>query len=176
VRNPNYKSATRLIGQLIDITSRNGTLLLDINPGPDGVMPEPTVERLLAIGEWLGVNGEAIFGTRPWKIYGEGPTDVKTGEFSETKTAELTANDIRFTSRWRTLYAIACGWPQDRQEVLIKSLNSNDKLLAQGEIANISMLGSDQKLNWQHEAPGLQITLPAQKPCDHAYVFKILLK
>jgi alpha-L-fucosidase len=175
VQKPDYKSANRLIGQLIDITSRNGTLLLDINPASDGVMPEPTVDRLLAIGEWLRVNGEAIYGTRPWKVNGEGPTDVKSGEFSETKTPELTANDFRFTSRWKTLYAIACGWPQDGNEIVIKSLNTNDKLLARNEIANITLLGSDAKLTWQHDAQGLKITLPPQKPGDHAFVYKILL-
>jgi alpha-L-fucosidase len=175
VQKPDYKSTNRLIGQLIDIVSKNGTLLLDINPAPDGVMPEPTVERLLAIGEWLRVNGEAIYGTRPWKIYGEGPTEVKSGEFGETKTSEFTANDFRFTSRWKTLYAIACGWPQDKPELLIKSVNTNDKLLAKGEIRHIALLGSDEKLAWQHDAEGLKIKLPTQKPGDYAYVFKILL-
>jgi alpha-L-fucosidase len=175
VQKPDYKSTNRLIGQLIDIVSKNGTLLLDINPASDGVMPEPTVERLLAIGEWLRVNGEAIYGTRPWKTYGEGPTLVQSGEFSETKTSDFTADDFRFTSRWKTLYAIACGWPQGRAEVSIKSLNSNGKLLAKGEIANISLLGSDEKLAWNHDSEGLKITLPGQKPGDYAFVFKILL-
>ena len=175
VQKPDYKSTNRLIGQLIDIVSKNGTLLLDINPASDGVMPEPTVERLLAIGEWLRVNGEAIYGTRPWKTYGEGPTLVQSGEFSETKTSEFTADDFRFTSRWKTLYAIACGWPDGKTDVTIKSLNSEGKLLSKGEIANISVLGSDEKLTWQHDAGGLKIKLPTQKPGDYAFVYKILL-
>lgn len=175
VRNANYKSANRLVGQLIDITSRNGTLLLDINPAPDGVIPEPTVERLLAMGNWLSVNGEAIFGTRPWKVYGEGTTEVKTGEFSEAKTPELTAADIRFTSRWKTLYAIACGWPEDKPEFVIKSLNTKDNLLAKGEISHVMLLGSDEKITWTHDAEGLKIKVPVHKPGDYAYVYKILL-
>jgi len=122
------------------------------------------------------LNGEAIYGTRPWKEKGEGPTVVAQGEFSETKTADLTADDFRFTSRWKTLYAIMCDWPQDKPEVVIKSLNTNDKLLAKGEIEHLAMLGSDETFAWQHDAEGLKIKLPAQKPCDHAYVFKLLLK
>jgi alpha-L-fucosidase len=160
---------------LVDIVSKNGALLLDVNPAADGVMPEPTVERLLAIGEWLRVNGEAIYGTRPWKVYGEGPTEVKPGSFGEMKTSEFTASDFRFTSRWKTLYAIALGWPQDAPELIMKSPNINDKLLAKGEITNIALLGSDEKLTWRHDAEGLKINLPAQKPGNYAHVFKILL-
>jgi alpha-L-fucosidase len=138
-------------------------------------MPEPTVERLLAMGDWLQVNGEAIFGTRPWKVYGEGPTEVKSGEFVETKTADLTADDIRFTKRWKTVYAIACGWPEGKTEFVIKSMNTNDKLLAKGEIANISLLGSDETINWTHDGAGLTLKVPVRKPGDYAFVYKILL-
>lgn len=176
VQNPRYKSTNRLIGQLVDIASKNGTLLLDVNPAADGVMPQPTVERLLAMGEWLRINGEAIYGTRPWKIYGEGPTKVQAGEFGEAATPELTAQDIRFTSRWKTVYAICCGWPQDRPELIVESLNTQDKLLADGEIEHISLLSSDHKITWQHDADGLRIHLPTQKPGDYAYAFRILLK
>ena len=174
-QNPDYKSSHRLITQLVDVVSSNGTLLLDINPTAEGVMPEPTVERLLAMGDWLRVNGEAIYGTRPWKVKGEGPTEVKPGEFSETKTADLTANDIRFTSRWKTLYAISCGWPEDRPELLIKTLRTGGKLLAKGEIASVTLLGCNEKLTWQHDAEGLKIQLPARKAGDYAYAYKILL-
>ncbi len=175
VQNPSYKSADRIVDELVDNVSKNGSLLLDITPTADGVMPEPVVERLLAIGEWLTMNGEAIYGTRPWKIFGEGPTQIKPGMFGEEKTPDFTAQDIRFTSRWKTLYAIALDWPQHATELVIKSLNTNDALLAKGEIANISLLGNDARLSWQHGAEGLRITLPPQKPGDFAYVFKILL-
>jgi alpha-L-fucosidase len=175
VQKPDYKSAHRLITQLVDIVSKNGNLLLDVNPRADGVMPEPTVERLLAIGNWLDVNGEAIYGTRPWKVFGEGPTKIQAGTFGEKQTPDFTAQDIRFTSRWKTLYAIALDWPANARELVIKALNTHDALLAQGEIANVSMLGSDEKLTWQHDAAGLRVSLPSQKPGDGAYAFKILL-
>ncbi len=150
VQKPDYKPASRLVGQLVDIVSKNGNLLLDVNPEADGVMPEPTVERMLAIGDWLALNGEAIYGTRPWKIFGEGPTEIKAGSFGEMNTPEFTARDIRFTGRWKTLYAIVLGWPKGTPELVIKSLNTNDALLAKGEIANVILLGSDEKLAWQH--------------------------
>jgi alpha-L-fucosidase len=138
-------------------------------------MPEPTVERLLAVGKWLGLNGEAIYGTRPWKIFGEGPTPVAQGEFGEDRIPEFTERDIRFTSRWKTLYAIALDWPKDSGELVVKSLNTHDALLAKGEIASVSLLGSDAQLRWQHDSAGLRIQLPPRKPSDFAYVFKLLL-
>jgi alpha-L-fucosidase len=175
VQSPSYKSADRIVDELVDIVSKNGSFLLDLTPTAEGVIPEPVVERLLAIGEWLTVNGEAIYGTRPWKLFGEGPTQVKSGMFGEEKTPDFTAQDIRFTSRWKTLYAIALDWPQNTADMVIKSLNTNDALLTKGEIANISLLGSDAKLSWQHSREGLEIVLPREKPGAFAYVFKILL-
>jgi alpha-L-fucosidase len=174
-QNPKYKSAARLVGQLIDVASQNGTLLLDVNPEADGVMPQATVDRLLAIGAWLQTNGEAIYGTRPWKIFGEGPTLAKSGEFVETKTPEFSAGDFRFTSRWKTVYVFAFAWPQEKREFLIKSLNTHDRLLAEGEIAHIELLGSDEKIVWRHDAEGLRINLTARRPNELASVFKILL-
>ena len=175
VQNPSYKSADRIVDELVDIASKNGSLLLDITPTAEGVIPEPVVERLLAIGHWLTVNGEAIYGTRPWKVFGEGPTQIKSGMFGEEKTPDFTAQDVRFTSRWKTLYAIALDWPQNTADMVIKSLNTNDALLAKGEITNISLLGSDAKLSWQHNSEGLRIVLPREKPGAFSYVFKVLL-
>jgi alpha-L-fucosidase len=175
VQNASYKSAHRIVGEMVDIVSKNGSFLLDITPTAEGVFPQPVVERLLAIGEWLSVNGEAIYATRPWKIFGEGPTQIKGGMFGEEKTPEFVAQDIRFTSRWKTLYAIALGWPQNAPHLVIKSLNTRDALLAQGEIAHVNLLGSDAKLSWEHNAEGLRIALPPEKPNALAYTFKILL-
>ncbi|MGA2075838.1 MAG: alpha-L-fucosidase [Terriglobia bacterium] len=175
VQNANYKTAHRILGEMIDIVSKNGCFLLDITPTAEGVFPQPVVERLLAIGEWLSVNGEAIHGTRPWKIFGEGPTQVKSGMFGEEHIPDFGAEDFRFTSRWKTLYAITLDLPSSAPHLLIKSLNTRDALLAKGEIANVSLLGSDAKLSWEHSASGLQISLPQAKPAALAYAFKILL-
>jgi len=175
VQNPNYKSARRIVSQLVDTASKNGSLLLDITPTAEGVIPQAVRERLLAVGAWLAVNGEAIHGTRPWKVFGEGPTRIQGGAFGEEKSPDFTARDIRFTSRWKTLYAIALDWPENSPELVIKSLNTNEARLAQGQIASVFLLGSDAKLSWQHNAEGLKITLPPEKPGDFACVFKILL-
>jgi alpha-L-fucosidase len=176
VQNPHYKSADRVIAQLVDTVSKNGSLLLDITPTADGVIPEPVEQRLRAIGDWLDVNGEAIHGTRPWKVFGEGPTQIKPGQFGEQESPDFTAQDIRFTSRGKTLYAIALDWPQNTPELVIKSLNARDALVAKDQIADISLLGFDQKISWEHNAEGLKIKLPARKAGDFAYTFKILLK
>jgi alpha-L-fucosidase len=175
VQNPHYKSANRIIDELVDIVSKNGNLLLDITPTADGVMPEPVVERLLAVGRWLEVNGEAIYGTRPWKIYGEGPTKIHAGTFGESETPDFTARDIRFTSSGKTLYAIAMDWPGDGADFVIPSLSTHGGRVANGEIAHVSLLGSQQKPHWKHDEAGLTIILPQQKPGDFAYAFKILL-
>jgi alpha-L-fucosidase len=108
-------------------------------------------------------------------MIGEGPTQIRAGAFGEEKSPDFTARDIRFTSRWKTLYAIVLDWPENSPELVIKSLNTNDARLAQGQIANVFLLGSDAKLSWLHNAEGLKITLPPEKPGDFACVFKIRL-
>jgi alpha-L-fucosidase len=175
VQKPAYKSVDRLVTELVDIVSKNGNLLLDITPMASGVIPAEVKERLLEVGDWLRVNGEAIYETRPWKIFGEGPTKVQEGQFGEEKIPDFTAQDIRFTSRWKTLYAIALNWPQATREFVIKSLNAKDALISKSEVAGIRMLGSEEKLSWQQDAQGLKISLPLQKPGKYACVFKILL-
>ena len=176
VQNAHYKSADRVVDQLVDTVSKNGSLLLDITPTADGVIPEPVEQRLRAVGGWLEVNGEAIYGTRPWKVFGEGPTQIKSGAFGESASPDFTAQDIRFTSRGKTLYAITLDWPQNSPELVIKSLNTHDALVAKDQIADIALLGFHQKIPWEHNAEGLKIKLPSQKVGDFAYTFKVLLK
>lgn len=170
VRNQDYKTVDDIVDDLIDIVSKNGALLLNIGPRPDGTIPEPEEIILLGIGEWLALNGEAIYGTRPWKVYGEGPTQVIEGQFTDTKRAAFIGQDIRFTAKGDTLYALALAWPGS--SVTIKSLGSAAGLWP-GEIADVQLLGHPGTLTWQRHADGLIIQLPDQPPCRHAFVIKI---
>ena len=170
VTNQDYKSAGQIVKDLVDIVSKNGCLLLNIGPRPDGTIPEPEEQILLGIGEWLALNGEAIYGTRPWKVFGEGPTHVSEGQFTDTKRSAFTGQDIRFTTKGDTLYAIALAWPGN--SITINALGSAAGLWS-GDIADVQLLGHPGKLTWQHNADGLTIRLPDQPPCQHAFVFKI---
>jgi alpha-L-fucosidase len=176
IENPDYKSAGHIVTELVDIVSKNGNLLLDIPPAADGVIPEPVVERLLAIGKWLDVSGESIYGTRPWKIYGEGPTHIKSGNFGDEKNTRFVAEDIRFTTRPGILYATALAWPEGGTELVIKSLGTDARLLGSGQIDQVTLLGTDHKIVWAQKADALRITLPQVKPNDFAYAFRMQLK
>ena len=166
-----YKTATAIIGDLVDIVSKNGALLLNIGPRADGTIPEPEEEILLEIGRWLALNGEAIYSTRPWKVYGEGPTDVVGGSFADTKRKAYTAKDIRFTTKGDVLYAIVLGWPE-RGRVAIQSLASGLKLHTR-EIGAVEMLGVQEPLEWSQGVRGLWVKMPPERPCEHAYVLRI---
>jgi len=171
VSEQDYKTADSIIDDLVDIVSKNGALLLNIGPKPDGTIPEPEQEILREIGDWLKVNGDAIYGTRPWKIYGEGPTQVVEGSFNDTKRESFSAEDFRFTSRGDTIYAVALSWPENGQ-FLVRSLGSDSELLDQ-KVKAVRLLGFDEPVKWQQKGDGLEVKLPAQPPCQNAYALQI---
>jgi len=171
--NQDYKTPGSIIGDLVDIVSKNGVLLLNIGPRPDGTIPAGDAAILREIGGWLEVNGAAIYNTRPWHVFGEGPTEVIEGPFADTKRQSFTSQDIRFTVGDHALYAICLAWPDSA--VIIQSLGAGSALQADA-IAGVSMLGADAQLAWSQDANGLHIQPPTTPPCAHAYAFKIALK
>jgi alpha-L-fucosidase len=173
-----YKSAAAVVPMLADIVSKNGNLMLSVPVRADGTIDQDEVKIVSGIGAWLKVNGGAIYATRPWKTYGEGPSTMatETGRFggqSDTQRKPFTAEDIRFTQskNGKTLCAIVLAFPADGK-VTIKSLASNSPHWS-GKIGSVRMLGVFGKLKFIRDNNGLTVTLPDKKPCDIAFALKI---
>jgi alpha-L-fucosidase len=173
-----YKSAAMVVPMLADIVSKNGNLMLSVPLRRDGTPDEDEVKIASEIGAWLAVNGDAIYATRPWKIYGEGPstTAFDKGHFggqSDTQKQPFTAEDIRFTQSkdGKTLYAIVLAFPA-AGEVTIKSLSTGSPHWP-GEIGSVRLLGAQGKLVFTRDESGLRVTLPEKQPCKIAFALGI---
>jgi alpha-L-fucosidase len=176
--NLQIKPANDILHVLIDVVSKNGVLLLNISPKADGIIPEDQKEVLLKLGEWLAKYGEAIYETRPWYIYGEGPTKEPEGDFryhEEFLKIKYSPDDIRYTTKNDVIFAIVLGWPGSNKEILFKSFSENEWQNAR-KIRNVSLLGSNEKIVYQLNSNGLMVKTPTKSLNEMAIVFKVELE
>jgi len=172
-----YRTGLEVIQMLVDIVSKNGNLLINVVQTPEGDLEPDVLAILDVIGNWTPVNGEAIYGTRPWKIYGEGPSTLKNqakGQFGGLSDVRpYVASDIRFTTKGETLFAFCMDAPAG--DTRITSLGKNSKLNSK-QIGSVKLLGSDEKIVWKQEAGALVITKPSKLPDWKVVTFKIDFK
>lgn len=169
-----YKTPNQIICDLVDIVSKNGTLLLNVGPKADGTIPSEDRNILLEIGQWLKVNGEAIYDSNVWRVSQEGPTEVPEGQFTDNEAKEYTPEDIRFTVNGSYLYATVLNYPENGV-ITIKSLaerNAASKPYFHGIIKDITALGFQEKIEWERNHKGLVIRSKTIKS-KYPVVFKI---
>ena len=169
-QNDEYRTPKSLIQDLVDIVAKNGNLLLNVGPKPDGTIPQEAERVLLGIGAWLAVNGEAIYRTRPWEYFGEGPTKSAEGAKSESANKGWTPQDLRFTTRDGNLYVIGMEIPSDRM-VRIKTLYAGTPYLTRA-IGRIDLLGGGP-VRWRQTDEELAVDLPPDVSADMPFSLRI---
>lgn len=153
-----YKDIRDILGDLMDVVSKNGALLLNVGPKPDGTFEPEEVDLLHGIGDWLSTNGEAVYGTRPFTVAGEGPTEVADTFLNDDDRVSFDPADIRFTTRHDLLYATAMGWPDDGK--LVVTTLAEGSSAHPGEIASVELLGTPGELVTKRGPGGLEVQLP----------------
>jgi alpha-L-fucosidase len=169
-RDITYKTPKMIIDMLVDIVSKNGNLMLNFPLPSSGMLDDTELKILGEITSWMGVNGEAIYGTQPWKMFGNPSPAASSNQevsFNEKNRRAFTENDVRFTTKEQTVYAFVMGW--GGKESAIVPLSSKTP----GKIEQVELLGSPGKLQWTRDEAALVIQLPEQKPCEHAVAFRI---
>jgi len=168
--NHQYKTPKVVIHSLIDIVSKNGNLMLSIPMKGDGTIDSDELAFLKAIATWIPLHGEAIYGTRPFTVFGEGPPDILTGKMNEKSQRPFTAEDIRFTQKGDILYAFALGWPTGGK-LTIKTLARGAAAFPK-PIQLVTLIGGGQ-LTFVQNTEGLTVNLPEKAPNEYAYAFVI---
>ena len=169
-------TGTEVVQMLVDIVSKNGNLLLNVVQTPEGDLEPDVLNILDEIAQWTPANGEGIYGTRPWKVYGEGPSmkNQEKGHWGGVKDVRsYEPTDIRFTTKGETIYAFCMDKPS--ADIKITSLGKNSKLCGK-TVSSVKMLGGKEKLNWKQESDALVIAKPAKLPEWQVTGFKIEFK
>lgn len=167
-----YKSAKEVVQMLVDIVSKNGNLLINVVQTPEGNIEPDMLQILQDIGKWTAINGEGIYASRPWKIFGENPSNskaVKTGNFNES-SIQYSGKHIRYTTRNGHLYAYIMGMPTS--DIYIKTLGLASSVAQ--PIASITLLGSKEKVKWQQQSDALMIQKPTSLPTENVLGYKIV--
>lgn len=172
-RNLGIKKPAQIVRTLIDIVSKNGQLMLNISPMADGTIPDNQKKVLLRIGDWLKKYGEAVYETRPFVDYGEGPTQMEKGGHFVTMKGRYSAKDIRYTRKGNIIYAIVLGWPGKNEQVTMTIFGKGNKA-ENIKVKKVSMLGSKEKIKWHRDDAGLVVTTPSKAVDYLAVVFKLI--
>ncbi len=175
--NNDFKSVPSILCSLVDIVSKNGTLLLNVGPKADGTFSAEDEAVLRGIGAWMKVNGEAIYGTRVWRKSAEGPTAVAEGQFTDGSDTEFTSKDIRFTAKGKYLYATVLKWPEDGS-VTVQALGKSDQFnmpVFHGIVKDVQVLGNIGPVEWSRDETGLHISAP-QMRSENPVVCKITIE
>ncbi len=168
IENDNFKSAQSIVQVLVDVVSKNANLLLNVGPKSDGTIPEQAQQILREIGGWLKINGDAIYGSKTWRVFGEGPTKVAEGSFHEAEL-KYTPQDFRFTAKGDALYAIEMA-PPEKGEVVIHSLATT---AGQSGVSSVTLLGSGSAVSFEQAKDGLHMKTVATGEGKFSVVYKI---
>ncbi len=164
-----YKTAEHVVRMLVDIVSKNGNLLLNIPLRPEGTLDAESKHVVDGIAGWMAVNGDAIYGTRPWRVFGEGPTQASGGQFDEGERA-WTSEDYRFAQKDGTVYAFQMAWPKDCRAII-----TSMKLESGVRVGDVRLVGHDAIVAWHQTGVGLEVELPAKAPSDAVHVLAVQL-
>jgi alpha-L-fucosidase len=165
-----YKTVSTVVGILVDVVSKNGNLMLNIPLKGDGTIDSDEEAFLHGLADWMKVNGEGLFGSRPWKISGEGKPKAAGGMFNEGKL-KYTADDLRFTTKAGKLYIYVMGEPT--QDTTVRSLAKGAKTF--DTVTAVRLLGSDSKVEWKQTDEGLMLPRPEKMPSKDAIAYEVTL-